>query len=80
MKMRKNNGFTDRLSFILIDNLEYVIEIGALAVGFALFCIFPTGIFDKWPDLAILIGAAIVLIIIGLVAFAIHIIKRVKKR
>lgn len=64
--------------FITENGFELLIELGALVVGIAIACLFPLPIFEEWPELAMLIGAVIVLVIVGLVATLIHLIKRKK--
>ena len=65
--------------FITENGFELLIELGALVVGIAIVCLFPLPIFEDWPELAMLIGAVIVLVIVGLVAGIIHLIKRKKR-
>ena len=64
--------------FITENGFELLIELGALVVGIAIACLFPLPIFEECPELAMLIGAVIVLVIVGLVAGIIHLIKRKK--
>lgn len=77
MKSKKNFGgrklFKNPLA---VDWIEFLIEFGAIAVGFAILLLFPGGVFEDHPDLAILIGALVIVGIIGLVALVIHLINR----
>lgn len=59
------------------DWLEFAIELGAIVVGIAIVWLFPIP-FEEWPELAILIGAVIIVGIGGLAALIIHLIKRKK--
>lgn len=72
---RSGSGFSFR-NLIHGDWFEFLFELGAIAIGFAIVCIFPTGIFEKWPDLAILLGAAIIIGILGIVWLIRYLIRR----
>ncbi|MBR3805862.1 MAG: hypothetical protein IKJ13_03390 [Clostridia bacterium] len=65
--------------FITENGFELLIELGALVVGIAIVCLFPLPIFEEWPELAMLIGAVLVVGVVGLVAMIIHLIKRKRK-
>lgn len=64
--------------FITENGFELLIELGAILIGIVIVCLFPLPIFEEWPELAMLIGAVIVLVIVGLVAGMIHLVKRKK--
>ena len=55
---------------------EMLIELVIIALGIIIVCLFPLPIFEEWPELAMLIGAAIVVAVAGLGALIIHLIKR----
>ena len=55
---------------------ELLLELGAIVVGIVIVCLFPLPIFEDWPELAIFLGALIVMGIGGLAASMMHLIKR----
>lgn len=73
--MKKYRG-ADFFNLLNGDWFEFIIEVGSIMIGFAILCIFPIGIFERWPDLAVLIGAVIIIAVIAIVWLIIHLIKR----